>query len=170
MELLHTFGIDWKLFLAQVLNFIVLLYLLKRFAYKPILKILENRTKKIEKGLKDADNSHKKLVEITEKERAVLMKARKQAQEIIARAEEIAVKNKEEIIVAAKEQSEKILKDTGREIEENRKKMIQEMRQELGELISMVSEKIARVSLDKKQHQNLIDKAIDDLEKEDIKV
>jgi F-type H+-transporting ATPase subunit b len=170
MELLHTFGIDWKLFLAQILNFFVLLYLMKRFAYGPILKILEDRRKKIEKGLKEADDAHKKLVEMTEKEKAVLSSAKKQAQEILAKAQEIAGQNKEEIMTIAKKQSAEILKNTEKEIEKSRKKMIQEMKQELGELISMVSEKITRVSLDKKQHHVLIDKAIDDLEKEKIEL
>src|SRR4030042_2105348 len=105
MELLSNLGINGKLLLAQIINFLILLFVLHRFAYKPILKMLNDRTNKIEKGLKEAEESHKKLAEISEKEKEIITKARKDAQEILKKVEDTAKKNKEEIAIEAKNQA-----------------------------------------------------------------
>ena len=160
MELLNNLGINGKLLLAQIINFLVLLFVLYKFAYGPVLKLLDKRTKKIEKGLKDAEDAHKKLIEITEKERAVLVKARKQAQEIIAKAEEVAVKNKEEIIVTAKAQSEKILADSAKKIETEKVLMFQEVKKQVSELVIAATGKIIDEKIDASKDKELIEKAI----------
>ena len=160
MELIKTFGIEWKLLIAQLINFFVLFFLLKHYAYKPILKMLEDRKDKIEKGLKDAEASQKKLVEIETKEKAVLTEARKQAQEIIAKAEEVAVKNKEEIIVAAKAQSEKILSDSAKKIETEKALMFQEVKKQVAELVIAATGKIIDEKMDTSKDKELIEKAI----------
>ena len=77
MEVLAKIGVDWKLLLAQVVNFLVLLWVLRRFAYRPMLEFLEKRTKRIESGLRDAKLATQKLSEIEAKERGVLEEARK---------------------------------------------------------------------------------------------
>ena len=58
-ELITKLGIDWKFLIAQIVNFLVLLFVLYKFAYGPILAMLEKRQKKIEKGLKDAEAATK---------------------------------------------------------------------------------------------------------------
>jgi len=160
MELLTNLGINGKLLLAQIVNFLVLLFVLKKFAYGPVLKLLEKRTKKIEKGLKDAEEAQKKLVEITEKEKEVLAKARKQAQEIVANAEKVALKNKEEIVVAAKQQSEKILVDAEKKIELEKNKMLLEVKTEIGGLVAVATEKIIGEKMDSQKDKELIERAI----------
>lgn len=160
MELLNNLGINGKLLLAQIVNFLVLLFVLYKFAYGPVLKILNERTSKIEKGLKDAEDAQKKLIEITEKERAVLVKARKQAQEIIAKAEEVAVKNKEEIIITAKEQSEKILADSAKKIETEKVLMFQEVKKQVAELVIAATGKIIDEKIDSQKDKEIIEKAI----------
>ena len=62
-ELLTKLGIDLKLLVAQIVNFLILLLVLYKFAYGPIVAMLEKRQKKIEKGLKEAEEAHKKLEE-----------------------------------------------------------------------------------------------------------
>ena len=71
MEALANLGIDWKLLLAQVVNFVVVLLVLRRFAYQPMLRLLDERTHKIEKGLADAESATRKLGEMETKEKAV---------------------------------------------------------------------------------------------------
>ena len=160
MELLNNLGVNGKLLLAQIINFLVLLFVLYKFAYGPVLKLLDKRTKKIEKGLQDAEDAHKKLIEITEKEKVILVKARKQAQEIVASAEEVAVKNKEEIIVAAKAQSEKILADSAKNIELEKIQMMQEIKKQVAELVVSATEKVIAEKIDVSKDKELIEKAI----------
>ena len=160
MELLNNLGINGKLLIAQIINFLILLYVLYKFAYGPVLKMLDERTKKIEKGLKDAEDSHKKLAEISEKESTVLVEARKQAQEIIKKAEESASSQAQEIMNASKEQSQKMLETAQKQIEQEKTKILSEVRAEVAGLVMMATEKIIDEKLDATKDAALIKKAI----------
>ena len=63
-ELIQNFGLDWRLLLAQAVNFFILLFLLKRFAYGPILNALKTRKTKIEEGIRFGKEAEKRLGEI----------------------------------------------------------------------------------------------------------
>jgi F-type H+-transporting ATPase subunit b len=159
-ELITTFHIDWKLIIAQLVNFAIILFVLKKFAYKPVMNLMDDRAKKIEKGLKDAEESQKKLAGIIEKEKEVLTKARKEAQDIIAKAEVFAVKNKEEIIEQANVQSEKIMADTEKKIELEKNKMFAEVKTQVADLIVAATGKIINEKMDTGKDKELIEKAI----------
>ena len=73
MEVLAKLGIDWKLLIAQAVNFLVLLWILRRYAYGPILRVLEARTARIEQGLKDAQASELKLQSAADEEKKLLL-------------------------------------------------------------------------------------------------
>lgn len=160
MELLNNLGINVKLLLAQIINFLILLFVLYKFAYGPVLKMLDERTKKIEKGLADADESQKKLSEIVQKEKEVMTEARKEAQKIVAQAEEMAKKNKDEIAVSAKAQAEKIMQDTEKKIEEEKIKMLAELKSEMASLVIMATEKMIAEKIDTAKDKELIEKSI----------
>lgn len=159
-ELIKTFHIDVKLIIAQLVNFGIVLFVLKKFAYAPVLKMMTDRTEKIDKGIKDAENATAKLVEITEKERAVLTEAKKQAQEIVAKAEAVAVKNKEEIITEAKTQAEKIMADSAKKLESEKNQMMQEVKGQIAELVIAATEKIISEKIDSEKDKSLIEQAI----------
>jgi F-type H+-transporting ATPase subunit b len=159
-ELIKTFHIDWKLIIAQAVNFAIVLFVLWKFAYKPILKTLNDRSKKIEKGIKDAENAGKKLAQTEEKEKEVLGNARKEAQVILAKAEDSAKKNQEEMENIAKSQSDKIIASAKAQIEEEKQKMLKEVKSEIGDLVISATEKIIGEKLDKNKDKELIEKAI----------
>jgi F-type H+-transporting ATPase subunit b len=159
-EIIKTFHIDWKLILAQLVNFAIIFFVLKKFAYGPMMKLMSDRSEKIEKGIKDAESAHKKIIEIAEKEKVILVRARKQAQEIIARAEEVAVKSKEEIVVSAKQQSEKILADAGKTIEIEKNKMFAEVKTQVAELVIAATGKVIDEKMDSQKDKEIIEKAI----------
>jgi F-type H+-transporting ATPase subunit b len=159
-ELIKTFHIEINLLLAQFVNFAIVLFVLWKFAYKPILKTLNDRTKKIEKGVKDAENASKKLGEITEKEKEVLHKARKEAQEIIKKSEGEAKKSAENIIITAKEQNEKMIADAKKMIEQEKGKMLSEVKSEIAGLVVAATEKVIHEKLNSQKDKELIEKAI----------
>ncbi len=159
-ELVKTFHIDIKLILAQIVNFVIVLVVLYKFAYKPILKAMNERSGKIEKGLKDAEDASRKVKEIEEREKEVMAQAKKEAQGIIKAAEESADKNKQEILAEAKNQSEKIMKDTESKIEEERKKMMAEIKAEVADMVVTATGKIIDEKLDAGKDKELIEKAI----------
>jgi F-type H+-transporting ATPase subunit b len=159
-ELITTFHIDWKLIVAQLVNFAIVLFVLYKFAYGPMMKLMSERTEKIDKGLKDTEKAQKMLTEMTQKEKAVLVEARKAAQEIVTKAEAVAVGNKEEIIAQAKVQSEKILQDAAKKIEAEKNKMMQEVKTQIADLVVKATEKIIGEKIDSEKDRSLIEKVI----------
>ncbi|AKM78142.1 MAG: ATP synthase subunit b [Candidatus Wolfebacteria bacterium GW2011_GWE1_48_7] len=159
-ELIKTFHIDWKLIIAQLVNFAIVLFVLKRYAYGPVLKMMTERSDKIEKGIKDAEHAHKKLAEIADKEKEVLVEARKQASEIIIAAEAIALKNKEVIIAESKQQAEKMLSDAARKMEAEKNQMMQEIRTQIADLIVIATEKIIDEKMTTDKDKVIINNAI----------
>ncbi|MCX6766581.1 MAG: F0F1 ATP synthase subunit B [Candidatus Moranbacteria bacterium] len=159
-ELLTKLGIDWKLLIAQIVNFLVLLFVLWKFAYGPIIAMLEKRQKKIEKGLKDAQDAHKKLAESEERQKEILKYARTEAKEIVEKSREQAEKAKSEIALEAKLQSEKIITDAKAQIEQEKQKTIAEIKSEIGSLVVAATEKIVGEKMDEKKDKELIEKSL----------
>ena len=159
-ELISKLGIDWKLLIAQIVNFLVLLFVLWKFAYGPILAMLEKRQKKIEKGLKDAEAAGKKLEESEEKQKEILKRARTEAKDIVEKARIQAEKAKSEIAVEAKVQAEKIITSAKAEIEQEKQKTIAEIKSEIGGLVVAAAEKIVGEKMDAEKDKKLIEEAI----------
>ena len=113
---MQKFGIDPWLLGAQIVNFLIILYLLKRFAYKPIFLALKNREEKIRKGLEDAEESRQLLEKANAREQEILKKANNEARKLLSEArtrqEEIILKTEE----SSKKISEKMLKDAREQI------------------------------------------------------
>lgn len=160
MEVLAKLGVDWKLLLAQAVNFAVLLWVLRRFAYRPMLDFLEQRTTRIEQGLKDAEAAQVKLREMETKEQAVLTEARAEAKNIIAVAEGSAKKRDAEHMMATEERVKRLLAEAQTKIQEEKDKVMSEAKAEIGELVLLSVEKILREKLDATKDKELLEKMI----------
>jgi F-type H+-transporting ATPase subunit b len=159
-ELISSLGVDWRLFIAQLINFSILLFVLHRFAYKPVLKMLENRTEKIEKGLQDAEASQKKLEQAAKKEEELLIEAKKQAKEIIEKAQEQANLNRDEILVQTKKDSERIIAHAQKVSEEQKEKMVNEVKSEVAGLVAIALEKIIDEKMDSHKDMQIINNVL----------
>ena len=159
-ELIKTFHIEINLLIAQFVNFAIVLLILYKFAYKPILKALNKRTEKIEKGLKDSEEASKKLKEMEEKEKDVLKKAKTQAREIIKNSEDAAVKNAAIITDQTEIQAKKMLADAKKQIEQEKEKIITEAKSEIAGLVMAATEKIIGEKMNSEKDEELIKKAI----------
>ena len=95
MEVLETFGVQPVLILAQIVNFIILLFLLKKFAYKPIMKVLDDRKHKIETSVKQAEEIEIKLAETESKQKEIVKAAEKESSRILDETREAAKKLQE---------------------------------------------------------------------------
>lgn len=109
MEILSEFGFDLKLFIAQIVNFLILAFLFKKFFYKPLFGAIKKREEKINKGLDDAQKSEKALLHAEEKRDEIINKAAKEAEAIINDSKKIAQTEGEKIITATKLESERIV-------------------------------------------------------------
>jgi F-type H+-transporting ATPase subunit b len=158
MEALANLGIDWKLLLAQVVNFVVVLLVLKRFAYQPMLKLLDERTAKIEKGLVDAESAARKLSEMEMKEKAVLADARTEAKRILADASEAAAKRDAVKMAETEVRVKKLLEESENKIVEDRKKMLEEAKRELAGTVLLAVEKVLSEKMDSAKEKELIER------------
>ena len=151
MEILKQFGINPVLLAAQVVNFLILLFILKKFLYKPILKVLEERRKKIEVSLKNAEAIEKRLLEANQEYEKILNEALEESRKILNQSKEAGIQIMEEsketaarIIQKATEQALEVKKtETG--------KIEQEVRKHLGALIVLAFEKVAGKAMKKDQ-------------------
>lgn len=159
-ELVKTFHIDINLMIAQFVNFTIVLLVLYKFAYKPVLKTLNSRTQKIEKGLKDSEEASRKLTEITEKEKFVLADAKKEAQEIIKNAEEQAKANAMSIVLESRNQGEKLVANAKKQIEDEKNKMMAEIKKEVAELVVAATGKVIGEKMDGEKDRELIENSL----------
>jgi len=103
----ETFGFDTKIFLSQVISFIIVALVLRRFAYKPILKVLEQRREQIAEAQANSDKIRQQLAEAEQRHAEILAQANAQAQKMIDEAREsagIVAERKQQEAVAAAEQ------------------------------------------------------------------
>lgn len=158
MEALANLGIDWKLLVAQVVNFVVVLLVLKRFAYQPMLKLLDERTAKIERGLADAKEATQKLAAMEEEEKAILMEARLEAKRILAAAGESAQKRQALSLAETETRVKKLLSESEMKSAEAQKKMLDEAKSELAGTVLLAVEKVLREKMDATKEKEFIER------------
>ena len=141
-ETAQTFGWNWQLFLAQVISFCIVAFLLHRFAYQPILAVLEERRTRIEQGLLNAEKIKKELAEAEQRHAEILAKANAEAQKMIDEARTSAAhlseRKQQEAIVAAEQILAKA-REAGA-IEHDR--TMEAMKRELGRLVVDTTAKV----------------------------
>lgn len=162
-ELIKNFGVDWRLLLAQAVNFLILLFILKKFAYKPILETLRKRKREIEKGLEFTQAAEEKLKHVEEEGEEILGQARKNALDIVSESENIAKKKKDEIIVEANKKVENIVADVKRAIKEDKAKMGEEVYKSAQDLVRLGIARVLGKMPQEERDQELIKEALREL-------
>lgn len=141
-EFIQTFHIDWKLMIAQVINFGLVFLALYLLATKPLKKLIKERGQEIETGLNDA-KENAVLLEQTKKEYAeVLTKARLEAQKVFEKGKKEALAKGESMLSEAKAEVDKILENGKKALETEKVKMVGEAKNELASLAILAAHKI----------------------------
>lgn len=136
MEIFHGIGIEPKLLLAQALNFGLLLFVLYRFLYAPILKMLNERSTKIEKSLKEAEEIEIRSTKAKEEHEIMIAEAKKEVAKLLKEAKIIREEMKIAIIKDAENKAEEILKKGEDNIVKEKEQMMSDIKGELAEIIS----------------------------------
>lgn len=141
-ELIHQFGIDWRLVAAQAVNFGILFFVLWRFAYRPVLSVMQARREKISEGLKMRDEAEQKLASADREKEVILQNAERESMARIAFAE-AAGKKKEDIMVAdALKKSEALVFEGKRRAEEEKSIASEEFSKEAVEIVRAAVAKV----------------------------
>lgn len=159
MEILNQFGINPLLLAAQVVNFAILLFILKRFLYKPILKVLEERKNKIETSLKNAEEIENRLLRTNDEVEKILAKALKQAEEIIDESKAAGIETVEEYKKTGEEILEKAYKQALEVKKAEKVKLEEEIKAHLGNIVALSLEKVTGITMDKHKRE-IIEKEV----------
>jgi F-type H+-transporting ATPase subunit b len=153
----EAFSVDvWKL-AFQVINFLILLYLLNRFLFKPVLARLDERSAKIAKGLEDAEVAARDRELARAEREAAVAEARKEANEMIARANKIAEDTRNEILTSARAEAEKVSTRAREEIVAEKDKAMAEIRGQVAELALAAAGKLVRRQMDDPTQRRLVE-------------
>lgn len=162
-ELIRHFGIDWKLLLAQAVNFFILLVILKKFAYGPVLKMLKKRKEEIEKGLKFTKEAGEKLENIGKEREEIMKTARSEALKVVSEAADTARLRRDEAVGEAARKSEEIITAARKVIKEEKAKTGEEVYKEAGSLIKLGIVKVLGKMPAKERDEELIREALKEL-------
>jgi F-type H+-transporting ATPase subunit b len=153
-------GILWPNLIFQIIAFLIFVWLLNRFAMKPIVRALDARAERIRESMQAADRIERDLAETQRRNQEVLEEARREAQAIVLRSREAG----EELLARAREeataQRERELERARQQIRAETQVAKDELRREVGELAVQAASRIVRKELDVTTHQTLITEAL----------
>lgn len=159
-SLISTFHVDIRLLAAQLVNFAIVFSVLYFFAFKPLVKVMAERTEKIDKSLKDADAIEKRLA-LTEKEREdIIAAAKKQANLIIEEADKRGEERKGELIAKAKEEIGQVINNEKAKLASEKAETLKEIKKEVAELVVLTTEKLLNEKMNGDKDRELIKKLV----------
>ncbi|MBI4094023.1 F0F1 ATP synthase subunit B [Candidatus Kaiserbacteria bacterium] len=143
-ELFAAFGINWKLLLVQAFNFGLLLFVLWYFLYEPVLKLIDDRRKKIAEGVQNAEAAARRLAEAKSKGEGIIGSASREAEGMVAAARGRAEEKADEIVKAAEARAASALHDAAARAEEAKRQALKESEREIARAAMLAAEKILR--------------------------
>ena len=148
------------LYIWTIITFLLLLYVLAKFAWKPLLKMLEDRENLIKSSLEDAEKAKLELQRLNEESEKMLNKARSDAQEILTEGKATAEKVKEDTIAKAKIAADKIRDEAEKQINVEKEKAISEIKKEVVQISLSVAEKLINKNLSDADNREMIKESL----------
>lgn len=155
-------GIDIPYLVSFIVSFLLLLGLLRLVLYKPITRMLDQRSAKIKESLEQAEHIKQESLRAEETVKAQIETGRKEGQAIVAQAAQTAEKVKAEARAEARQEAEALIAKARVEIERERQEGFDQLRQEFVDLAILAAEKVINQALDKKAHQRLIEEVMEE--------
>lgn len=151
---------DPGLYFWTIIIFLVLAFLLYKFAWKPLLAMLEKRESTIRQSFVDAEKAREELANVKEDTEKLLAEARMESQEILAASKKNAEKMKEEIVEKAQTKSDALLEDAKKQIQIEKDRAITDVKSEVVNLSFEVAQKLIKKNLTKEDNLKLIDESL----------
>ena len=155
-------GINLPTLLAQIINFAILLGLLYLVAYKPIMRMLDERSRRVKESMEQTELIKQQAERAEEEVKKQIEAAGKEGMEIIARAMHTGEEMRQKAQQEAKQDAETLIARAQVAIQRERDGAIDELRKEFADLTIMAAEKVIEKSLDKQTHRQLIDKVLEE--------
>jgi F-type H+-transporting ATPase subunit b len=155
---------DPGLFIWTIVTFLVLLALLAKFAWRPLLEALESRQERIRKSLEDADRARQELERLQQESAKILQQARIEADAIVTQTRSDAERLREELKQKAKEEADNILRNAQQQIQLQTRQAIQQIRHEVADMAVLLASKLLDRNIAKEDNARLIDDTLKQIE------
>jgi F-type H+-transporting ATPase subunit b len=155
---------DPGLFIWTIVVFLVLLMLLRKFAWRPLLQALEARQQTIRQSLDDADRAKNELQRLQEESAQIVRQARVEAEAIVSRSRADGERLKEEIRQKARADAASIVRTAERQIQLETQQALRQIREEAADMSVAIASKLIQRNLSKEDNQRLIDEALKQIE------
>ena len=152
------------LMIWTLVSFAITFFVLKRYAFGPIQKIIDERRQRIRESIEEADRAREEARKLLEQHRELIGQARGQAEQILADARRVADAQRERVKEEVEADRERRLEETRRQIGAETERALQQIRAEVADLALVAAEKVTAGALDAKAHRRLIDDAVRDLD------
>jgi F-type H+-transporting ATPase subunit b len=157
---LGSFGISWQLFLAQLINFGIIIFVMWKWVLTPVAKRLQERTNNIEKSLQDARSTEEDKVNFDAWKKEEMVKARQEAASVIKQAQDESLRVRDELIGKAKADQQAVVNEAKSEIAAEKEKVMKAIKSESAELIMVSLEKILRKKMNAKEDEEYIEEIL----------
>jgi len=160
--LIDSLGINLSTLVAQIVTFGILLGLLYLVAYKPIMRMLDERSSRVKESMEQTEHIKEQAAHAEEEVKKQIEAAGKEGQEVIARAMRTGEDLRQKAQQDAREDAESLIVRAQTEIQRERDDAVDELRKEFADLAILAAEKVIESSLDKEAHRQLIDKTLEE--------
>jgi F-type H+-transporting ATPase subunit b len=152
------------LMIWTIVCFLITLFVLKRYAFGPIQKAIDERRERIRASLDEADRAREEARRLLEEHRALISRAQTDAEEILGEARRIADANERRMREELEQDRQRRLEETRKQIEAETRRALEQIRLEVVELSLLAATKVTRKSLDDADHKRLIEEAVGELD------
>ncbi|MCR4312577.1 MAG: F0F1 ATP synthase subunit B [Candidatus Uhrbacteria bacterium] len=159
-QVVGTFGLRGDIFIAQLVNFIIVMLVMWRFVYKPVMRMLDEREKRIARSVKEAEEITKRLKQVDDERVEILHTSRVEAQALIEKAVNETEERKHEMIEAAKREVERVIVRGKEQMSTERDAMLLELRKDIIDIAVRAAAKIALEKVDEKKSQSLAEEVV----------
>ena len=155
-----SLGINLPLLVVFIVNFIILLVMLRLFLYQPVMKVLDERAKRTKDAMELAEATKKEYEQAKGEVQKQIEKGRQEAQAIITQAMQVGERLKEESREEAAKQAQVMIDRARSELEAERDKIVGDLRREFVDISIAAAEKVIKETLDKEKHRKLIEETL----------
>jgi F-type H+-transporting ATPase subunit b len=152
------------LMIWTVVCFLITLWVLKRYAFGPIQKTIDERRERIRQAIDEADKAREEARGLLEEHRKLIGRAKSDAEEILAEARKVAESNERRMREETEADRQRRLEETRRQIEAETRRALEQIRAEVADLSLLAATKVTRKALDDDDHRRLIEEAVGELD------
>ena len=159
---MEALGLNLPMLIAQIVGFLVLLYILSKLLYKPLLKVMDERAARIKESLEAAESAKEQAAASQEQMQEDIRKAREEGQQMIAQARDVAARFRDEEMAKAKDEIAAERAKAEADIQRERDAAIEGLRQEFAGLAISAAERVVERSLNESDHRAIIDRVLEE--------